>query len=391
MAELILNRGAERRLKRGHLWIYSNEVDTKRSPLKGMAPGSQCQIRDSQGKLLGTAFVNPSQLICARLLSRKDSFTEVDVSERLLSALKQRQRYFDHPSYRLVYGDSDALPGLVVDRFGDHLVVQVSNWGMDQYQQVVVDKLIELVQPKGILLRNDHQGRAIEGMPLVNEVVYGEVPELVPFEENGVPLLAPVHQGQKTGWFYDHRENRRQLNRWVQEKRVLDLFSYAGGWGIQALANGASSAVCVDASQQALDWCKVNAEHNNFSDRLTSVQGKALDVLKAMVSEKERFDVIVLDPPAFIKRRKDHKAGLAAYHHINELAMRLLSRDGLLVSASCSMHLQSDELVDCVRGAAHRLGRRASILASGGQGADHPVHPAIPETNYLKAHFVHLG
>ncbi|WP_226643861.1 class I SAM-dependent rRNA methyltransferase [Microbulbifer variabilis] len=391
MAELILNRGAERRLKRGHLWIYSNEVDTKRSPLKGLEPGSQCQILDSQGKLLGTAWVNPSQLICARLLSRKDDFTADDIGERLQTALSQRERYFDHPSYRLVYGDSDALPGLVVDRFGDHLVVQVSNWGVDRYQQVVVDKLVELIQPRGILLRNDHQGRAVEDMPLVNQIAYGEVPEFAPFEENGVPLLAPVHQGQKTGWFYDHRENRRLLNRWVRGKRVLDLFSYAGGWGIQTLANGASHAVCVDASQQALDWCQLNAQHNSFADRLDTVQGKALDILKAMVAEGEKFDVIVLDPPAFIKRRKDHKAGLAAYRHINELAMRLLSKSGLLVSASCSMHLQSDELLDCIRGAAHRLGRRASILASGGQGADHPVHPAIPETNYLKAHFVHLN
>lgn len=391
MLELILNRGAERRLKRGHLWVYSNEVDTKRSPLKGIEPGSLCQVRDNQGKLLGTAFVNPNQLICGRLVSRKSSFTSSDISERLLSSLEQRQRYFNHPSYRLVYGDSDGLPGLVVDRFGDYLTVQVSNWGMQQFQQQIVDKLVELVQPKGILLRNDHQGRAVEGMPLIKEVAFGEVPEMVPFEENGVPLLTPLHHGQKTGWFYDHRENRRLLNRWVKGKRVLDLFSYAGGWGIQALANGATSATCVDASQQALDWCQVNADHNGLVDKLSTVHGKALDVLKAMVADGDKFDVIVLDPPAFIKRRKDHKAGLAAYRHINELAMRLLAEGGLLVSASCSMHLQSDELLDCIRGAAYKLGRRAAILASGGQGADHPVHPAIAETNYLKAHFVHLG
>ncbi|MCO1334900.1 class I SAM-dependent rRNA methyltransferase [Microbulbifer sp. OS29] len=391
MVELILNRGAERRLKRGHLWIYSNEVDTKRSPLKGIDPGSQCQVLDSQGKPLGTALVNPSQLICGRLVSRTIDFSAADVGERIQTAYQLRQRYFEHPSYRLIYGDSDWLPGLVVDRFGDYLVVQTSNWGMERYQQAIVDKLVALVQPRGILLRNDHQGRSVEDMPLVKETVYGDVPEMAAFEENGVPLLAPVHQGQKTGWFYDHRENRRLLNRWVNGKRVLDLFSYAGGWGVQALANGASSTVCVDASQQALDWCAVNAEHNKVSEKLTTVQGKALEVLKSMVADKERFDAIVLDPPAFIKRRKDHKAGLAAYHHINELAMRLLKRDGLLVSASCSMHLESDELLDCVRGAAHRLGRRASILASGGQGADHPVHPAIPETNYLKAHFAHVG
>ncbi|MGL6160738.1 class I SAM-dependent rRNA methyltransferase [Microbulbifer sp.] len=390
--QLILKSGADRRLKRGHLWIYSNEVDTGRSPLKGIEPGSQCQVLDNRGKALGTAFVNPGQLICARLVSREEGSLEGELlRQRLHSALGMRQRYFPHPSYRLVYGDSDWLPGLVVDRFGDYLVVQVSNWGMERLQEQVIGMLIELVQPKGILLRNDHQGRAMEEMPLVNEVVFGEVPEMVPFEENGVPLLAPVHAGQKTGWFYDHRDNRARLNQWVKGKKVLDLFSYAGGWGVQALASGADSATCVDASEQALDWCRANAEHNKLADRLHTERGKAVDVLKAMVAGGEQFDVVVLDPPAFIKRRKDHKAGLAAYRHINELAMRLLAADGLLVSASCSMHLAADELLDCVRGAAHKLRRPAALLSSGGQGADHPVHPAIAETRYLKAHFVHLG
>ncbi|WP_437180635.1 class I SAM-dependent rRNA methyltransferase [Microbulbifer thermotolerans] len=391
MADLILIRGAERRLKRGHLWIYSNEVDTKRSSLKGIEPGSQCRVLDSRGNSLGTAFVNPSQLICGRLVSRDKELDAALLSERLHYSLRLRQRYFNAPNYRLVYGDSDWLPGLVVDRFGDHLVVQVSNWGMEKLLPQVVDALASLLNPRGILLRNDHQGRSPEQMPLVNEVVYGEVPEMVPFSENGVALLAPVHRGQKTGWFYDHRDNRARLNQWVKGRRVLDLFSYAGGWGVQALANGADHVTCVDASEQALQWCQQNAAHNGVEGRLHTVRGKALEVLKAMVAEGEQFDVVVLDPPAFIKRRKDHKSGLAAYRHINQLAMRLLAADGLLVSASCSMHLKADELVDCVRGAAHQLERPAALLASGGQGADHPVHPAIPETSYLKAQFVHLG
>ncbi|PCO05358.1 class I SAM-dependent rRNA methyltransferase [Microbulbifer flavimaris] len=365
-------------------------MDTGRSPLKGIEPGSQCMISDSQGKQLGTAFVNPGQLICARLVSRRGPLDRPLLEERLRQALAMRERYFPHSSYRLVYGDSDWLPGLVVDRFGDILVVQVSNWGMEQLLPDVVEILDALIQPTGILLRNDHQGRTMEDMPLVNQVVKGNVPEMAPFEENGVSLLAPVHSGQKTGWFYDHRENRALLNRWVDGKRVLDLFSYAGGWGVQALAHGALDATCVDASQQALDWCRLNGEYNKAGDRLHTVRGKALDVLKEMVAAGERFDVVVLDPPAFIKRRKDHKAGLAAYRHINELAMRLLARDGLLVSASCSMHLAAEELLECVRGASRKLDRTAAILASGYQGADHPVHPAIPETRYLKAHFVHL-
>ncbi|GMG87844.1 class I SAM-dependent rRNA methyltransferase [Biformimicrobium ophioploci] len=389
-AEIILKPQADRRLKRGHLWIYSNEVDIARSPLKGIEPGAQCQILDSRGKALGTAFINPNQLICGRLVSRGGALSRKSLEKRIGAALAMREMYFSDHSYRLVYGDSDWLPGLVVDRFGDYLVVQISSWGMELLKDDIVAALDKLLSPKGILLRNDHQGRGVESLPAYSEVAVGEVPELVPFIENGVPLLAPVHAGQKTGWFYDHRENRARLNQWVAGKRVLDLFSYAGGWGVQALACGAASATCVDVSEQALDWCEANARNNAVADDLQTIQGKAVDVLKALVAEGEQYDIVVLDPPAFIKRRKDQKAGEAAYRHINELAMRLLGREGLLVSASCSMHLPSDTLLEIVRGAARHLDRQALIIASGGQGADHPVHPAILETSYLKAHFAHL-
>lgn len=389
--QLILNPRAERRLKMGHLWIYSNEVDTKRSPLKGLEPGEQCEILDSSGKNLGYALVNPNQLICGRLVSRKDPFNGKQLKRRLESALALRERYFSHPSYRMVYGDSDGLPGLVVDRFGDYLVVQVSSWGMEKLLNEIVDALVALVKPTGILLRNDHQGRKVEELPEVCEVAYGEVPQMVPFEENGVALLAPVYAGQKTGWFYDHRDNRARLNQWVKGLNVLDLFSYAGGWGVQALAHGAAQVTCVDASAQALDWCEENAALNNRRDDLVTIQGKAIDAMKELINDGQRFDAIVLDPPAFIKRRKDQKSGEAAYRHINELALRLLEKNGLLVSASCSMHLESDTLLEILRGAGRHLDKNISIIGSGGQGADHPVHPAIPETRYLKAHFVHLA
>ncbi|MBN8429550.1 class I SAM-dependent rRNA methyltransferase [Microbulbifer salipaludis] len=391
MQQLILNPRAERRLKLGHLWIYSNEVDTGRSPLKGLAPGSQCEILDSKGKSLGHALVNPNQLICGRLVSRKGPLTAKLLKRRLESALALRERYFPHPSYRMVYGDSDGLPGLVVDRFGDYLVVQVSSWGMENLLPDIVDGLIALLKPAGILLRNDHQGRKVEELPALSEVVHGEVPEMAPFEENGVPLLAPVYAGQKTGWFYDHRDNRARLNQWVKGRKVLDLFSYAGGWGVQALAYGASEVTCVDASGQALDWCEENATLNRRQDDLITIQGKAVDAMKELIAEGHRYDAIVLDPPAFIKRRKDQKAGESAYRHINELALRLLEKNGLLVSASCSMHLESDTLLEILRGAGRHLDKSISIIGSGGQGADHPVHPAIPETRYLKAHFVHLS
>ena len=390
-AEIILKPQADRRLKRGHLWIYSNEVDIARSPLKGIEPGAQCQILDSRGKALGTAFINPNQLICGRLVSRGGALSRKSLEKRIGAALAMREMYFSDHSYRLVYGDSDWLPGLVVDRFGDYLVVQISSWGMELLKDDIVAALDKLLSPKGILLRNDHQGRGVESLPAYSEVAVGEVPELVPFIENGVPLLAPVHAGQKTGWFYDHRENRARLNQWVAGKRVLDLFSYAGGWGVQALACGAASATCVDVSEQALDWCEANARNNAVAEDLQTIQGKAVDVLKALVAEGEQYDIVVLDPPAFIKRRKDIKEGSVAYQRINRLAMQLLSPGGVLVSASCSWHLRRAELLEVMRKAAAINGQTLQVLEQGHQGPDHPVHPAMKETDYLKAFIARVG
>ena len=240
------------------------------------------------------------------------------------------------------------------------------------------------------MLSNDHSARALEALPEYVEVAYGDVPEQVELIENGTRFLAPVRGGQKTGWFYDHRVNRAQLQAYVKGKRVLDVFSYIGGWGVQAAQAGAREVVCVDASEAALDGVERNAVLNGVSERVSTIQGKAIEVMKHLIAQDEHFDVVVLDPPAFIKRRKDQKSGEAAYRHVNELGMRLLGRDGLLVSASCSMHLQRDTLLDIVRGAGRHLDRHVQIIGQGGQGPDHPVHPAIPETDYLKAVFARI-
>jgi len=200
----------------------------------------------------------------------------------------------------------------------------------------------------------------------------------------------PGNEGQKTGWFYDHRENRQYLTRWVEGKRVLDVFSYVGGWGVQAAVAGAEEVLCIDASELALDYVEKNAALNGVVEKVGTMQGNAFDCLKQLVDEKEKFDIVVIDPPAFIKRKKDFKNGLSAYKKLNELAMRLLTRDGLLVSASCSMHLPNDELLDVVRGAGRHVDRQVQIAYQGSQGADHPIHPSIVETHYLKAIFARV-
>lgn len=389
---LVLKPQADRRLKLGHLWIYSNEVDVEKTPLKSFAMGQQALVTAHNGKALGIALINPNGLICGRLISRDEKYplNKSLLVHRIKQALALRELAFDAPFYRLIYGDADLLPGLVVDRFGDYLVVQIASAGMELVKDEIVEALVQVLNPAGVLLGNEHSARTLEGLAEYTEVAYGSVPDKVELIENGARFLAPVQGGQKTGWFYDHRINRAQLQQYVKGKRVLDVFSYIGGWGIQAAVAGASEVFCVDASEAAIDAVLENAQLNNVEDRVAGIQGKAIDVLKELIANDERFDVVVLDPPAFIKKRKDQKSGEAAYRHINELGMRLLGRDGLLVSGSCSMHLGKDTLLEIVRAAGRHLDRHVQIIGQGGQGPDHPVHPAIPETDYLKAVFARV-
>jgi len=392
LAALKLKPHEDRRLREGHLWIYSNEVDVAATPLKNFAAGTQVRVEDSKGKCLGIATVNPNALICARLVSRDEKYplNKSLLVHRLQIALGLREALYPQPFYRLVYGDSDFLPGLVIDRFGDVCVVQIATAGMEAVKDDIVEALQKVLAPAGILFKNDGKMREVEGLPSYVEVAAGEVPAEVLLEENGVKFLAPVQSGQKTGWFYDHRDARAELAHWVQGKRVLDVFSYVGGWGVQAAVFGASHVTCVDASASAVELIGRNAALNGVADKVTALQGDAFEILASLKQSGEKFDVIVLDPPAFITRRKDHKNGLLAYRRANELAMRLLNREGMLVSASCSLHLAREELVDVVRGASRHIDRFAQIVHHGHQGGDHPVHPAIPETEYLKAVFTRV-
>jgi len=387
LPSLRLKANADRRLRAGHLWVFSNEIDTAVTPLTAFQPGDQALLESAGGKPLGIVGVSPNNLICARLLSR-DQRHPLDKSllvHRIKVALSLRERLFETPHYRLVYGDSDFLPGLVVDRFGDILVVQLASATMDKHREDVVAALVQVLKPSGILFKNDSSARDAEGLPRLVETAFGEVPDWVALEENGVRFEAPVREGQKTGWFYDHRMNRARLALYVKGKRVLDLFSYIGGWGVQAAAFGANEVMCVDASAFALDGVERNATLNGLAEKVVCVEGDVFDALRELKAAEERFDVVIADPPAFIKRKKDLKNGEAAYRRLNEQAMRLLNKDGILVSASCSMHLPEDDLQNILLTGARHLDRSIQLLERGGQGPDHPVHPAIAETRYIKS------
>lgn len=384
---LRLKKREERRLRSGHLWVYSNEVDVKAAPLTSFIPGQQVRVESAQGKFMGQAYVNPNTLIAARLYSQQPD-KKLDatlIRQRVEKSLALRELAFDKPFYRLVYGESDFLPGLVVDRFADILSVQINTAGMEAVTDDIISVLQDVIQPASILLRNDSPAREQEQLDTYVKVAVGNVPELVEVEENGTSFEAPLASGQKTGWYYDHRMNRLRLMHYASGKRILDMFSYVGAWGIQALNAGASEVVCSDASTSFLEQAGDNADRNGHVERFSAVAGDAFDVLKALRDDGEKFDIVVLDPPAFIKRRKDYKEGAQAYQRINRLAMQVINDGGLLVSASCSHHMPAAQLLDEIRKAGQKQGNFIQIIEQGHQGPDHPIHPAMRETEYLKS------
>ena len=385
LPSLRLKANAERRLRAGHLWVYSNEVDATATPLSTLAAGDQAILETAGGKPLGIVGVSPNNLICARLLSRdlKHSLGKSLLVHRIQVALSLRERLFEQPCYRLVHGEADLLPGLVVDRFGDHLLVQLTSATMERNKDAVLAALVQVLKPRGVLWKNDSAARDAEGLARYVETAFGVVPEWLDLEENGVKFQAPVQQ--KTVWHYEQRMNRARLAPYVKGKRVLDLFSHVGGWGVQAAVFGANEVFCTEGSAQALDGVERNAALNGVAEKITCIEGDIFEAMKELKNAEERFDVVIATPPAFIKRKKDQKNGEAGYRRLNEQAMRLLGKDGILVSTSSSLHLPEDELQNILLQSARHLDRNILLLERGGQGPDHPVHPAIPETRAIKS------
>ncbi len=387
--ELYLKKNEDKRLKKGHLWVFSNEVDTRKSPLENFQPGDQVTINDHRGKSLGSAYLNPNTLICARLISRKPNISlgANFFKKRISAALTLRQRFFDKPYYRLIFGESDGLPGLVIDRFGTVLSVQITTAGMERHQSTLIETLVDLLHPEAIVLKNDNNQRQLENLSLDSEVAYGTVPEQLIIEENNALFQINLLDGQKTGWFYDHRNSRAKLAQLVKDQKVLDLFSYSAAWGIPAAMAGANQVTCVDSSESALAMAQSSATLNQVEDKMQFIRSDVFDFLKQERENKHLYDVIVLDPPALIKRKKDFKAGYEAYRRLNHLALQILSKQGILVSASCSHHLNQANLHEILRSSARHIDRHMTFFQFSGQGPDHPIHPSLPETEYLKTYF----
>lgn len=393
METVFLKKGEDRRLRIGHLWVFSNEIDTRRSPLSSFTPGQSVLVADSGGRPLGTGYINPASLIAVRMVSRKaDEALGPDLLRRRLSdALALRERMFPSPFYRLCHGEGDFLPGLIADRHGDHLVCQITTAGMDAHTDELIGVLEELLHPSSLLLDNDVASRDLEKLERFQRAALGTVPEEAEVEENGMRYTIPLQGGQKTGWFYDQRMNRAALTPFVQAQpgcTILDAFCYAGGFGALAAKNGAGKISFMDASAHALSYARRNAEQ--FGTETETLQGDALTLLADLRREGRTFDIVCLDPPAFIKRKKDARQGLEAYQRVNELGLDLVRPGGMLMTCSCSHHLEADALRGMVTRAAGKRRRHARLLFQGFQGPDHPIHPAMPETAYLKTFLFHL-
>jgi 23S rRNA (cytosine1962-C5)-methyltransferase len=387
---LRLKRNEDRRLHAGHLWIFSNEVDTGQTPLPKFKAGELVRVLAHNDRALGLAYVNPQSLIAARMLETWKIPDTAWLAARMRTAMTLRDRLYPKPYYRLVYGESDGLPGLVVDRYGSSCVAQIGTAGMERLKPQIQEALMQVVKCDALLFKNDSAAREMEGLPSYVEAAKGsfDAPALV--VEDELEFQAPLLEGQKTGWFFDQAANRRALSKYVAAgARVLDVFSYVGAWGIRAAHHGAREVTCVDSSAAALDLAAANALRNRV--KLATRKGDAFDVLEEFAKQGARFDVVIVDPPAFAKRKKDLPKALAAYKRLNQLAIQVLAPEGILVSCSCSSHVSAEELQDAIAKAARGADKHLQILEMGGQAPDHPVHPAIPETRYLKAYFCRIN
>ncbi len=387
---LRLKRNEDRRLHAGHLWVFSNEIDTGQTPLPKFQAGELVRVLTHNDRALGLAYVNPKSLIAARMLETWQIPDAKWLAARIRVAMSLRDRLYPNPYYRLVYGESDGLPGLVIDRYGTRCVAQIGTAGMERLKPQIQEALNEVLQCDALLFKNDSSAREMEGLPSYIEAAKGSFDKPALVIEDGLEFQAPLLEGQKTGWFFDQAANRRALSKYVpQGARVLDVFSYVGAWGVRAAHHGAREVTCVDSSATALDLAAANAQRNGV--KLAIRKGDAFESLEELAGQGARFEVVIVDPPAFAKRKKDLPKALAAYRRLNQLAIQLIADEGILVSCSCSYHVSAEELQGAIAKAARGAEKHLQILEMGGQAPDHPVHPAIPETRYLKAYFCRIN
>jgi len=378
--------GHHKRARAGHPWIYSNEIRMD-AAAKALPRGGLVTLVSVDGRALGVATFNPHTLVAARLLDR-DASRSIDrefIALRLKRALEIRERLFAEPYYRLIHAEADGLPGAVVDRYGAVVVAQLNTAGMTELESEFVAALAAVLKPSAIVLRNDSSGRALEGLESDARLAAGTLEGTTELRENGARFPIDPMGGQKTGWFYDQRENRRFMAALSAGARVLDVYCFGGGFAVEAAMAGASEAVGIDRSETALALAASAAERNGVAQRCRFRRGEAFSELETLRDSGQRFDVVIADPPAFVRSKKDLGPGLRGYRKLARLAAGAVAQRGYLFLASCSHNVTPDEFADAVRRGLDDGERSARILRSAGAAPDHPTHPHLPESAYLKA------
>ncbi|UWQ40017.1 class I SAM-dependent rRNA methyltransferase [Leisingera aquaemixtae] len=383
-----------RAIRHGFPWVYANELVTDRRTRK-LAPGTLAVLEDEAQRPLGLVSVNPESKIIARMLDR-DPEAVIDkawFAARLSRALEMRERLYDAPFYRLVHAESDGLPGVVIDRFGAACVVQPNAAWAEAHLDMLTAALAEMTGAEVILKNASGRTRSLEGLDDQNRTLLGEAPAApVPVQMNGATYMADLTGGQKTGLFFDQRENHAFAARLTAPgARVLDVFSHVGGFGLAMLAGGAGQATCVDGSAAALELAAQGAEAGGFKDKFTARQGDAFDVLTALGEEGESFDVVICDPPAFAPSKQALEAGLRAYERVAKLAAPLVKPGGYLGLCSCSHAADLARFRNASARGIGKAGRRGQLIHTGYAGPDHPQLPQLAESGYLKAVFFRLG
>ncbi|NNE48021.1 MAG: class I SAM-dependent rRNA methyltransferase [Rhodothermales bacterium] len=384
---IVLKPNKDKFLRKGYPWVFRNLVDR----IEGTpTTGDVVRVTDASGHVFGQGFYHAESQIAVRFLTRHAAATiDADfLRARVLKAYRLRQSVFGESTHcRVIYGESDGMPGTIVDRYGDVLTWSTLCYGMEQRREVILDALTELYSPAAIVERNDNILRDKDGLPQAKGVLRGTLPDRVLLDEDGVKFEIDVLDGLKTGFFIDQRVNRRLSKLFARDRAVLDVFCADGGFGLHAAAAGATSVYALDSSQPALDRVKRNAEINGLQDRFTYERADAMDRLEELANEK-KFGMVILDPPAFAKGRRHRESGIKAYQRININGFRLLEEDGILVTSSCSQAIDEQEFLKVVRYSAKKAGVSFRILARGFQPPDHPVLDSMEETSYLKLYVV---
>lgn len=378
---IYLRRGREQRVLGGHPWVFRSDIERE----DGAADGLPVRVLTSAGRFLAMAVYNPRSQISLRILSRRDEPIDgAFIRGRVRRALDYRRRFADLNSCRLIFAESDGLPAVIADKFGDVIVLQILCLGMERFKGDIVDALAQELSPRGIYERNDVPVRELEGLSQQTGLLFGEVPDRVEMQENGVRFLVDVKEGQKTGFFLDQKENRAAIAPFVSGMRVLDCFTHTGSFALHAAHYGAAEVTGVDISEHACACALENARLNGVEDRVRFECANAFDFLRAHQTAKEQYDVVILDPPAFTKTRSAVEGALRGYKEINLRGMKLTRDGGFFVTCSCSQHVTPDLFRGMLLEAQKDAHVQLRQIEWRTQGRDHPILLASPETQYLK-------